>query len=61
MMNTIREVYAHNSDVYLDELQWHLAIFHDIVISISALKETLERASLTCKVLRKITIERDEV
>ena len=61
MMNTIREVYAWNSDVYLNELQWHLAIFHDIVISISALQETLERASLTCKVLWKIAIERDEV
>ena len=60
-MNTIREVYARNSDVYLDELQWHLAIFHDIAISISALQETLERAGLTRKVLRKIAIERDEV
>ena len=60
-MNTIREIYARNSTVYLDELQWHLAIFHDIAISISALQETLERAGLTRKVLRKIAIERDEV
>ena len=60
-MNTIREIYARNSTVYLDELQWHLAIFHDIAISTSALQETLERAGLTRKVLRKIATERDEV
>ena len=60
-MNTIRELYARNSTVYLDKLQWHLAIFHDIAISTSALQETLERAGLTRKVLHKIAIERDEV
>ena len=61
VMNTIREIYAWNSTVYLNELQWHLAIFHDIAISISALQETLERAGLTQKVLWRIAIERDEV
>ncbi|KDR71135.1 hypothetical protein GALMADRAFT_1346228 [Galerina marginata CBS 339.88] len=59
-MTTIKEIYARNSDAYLDELQWHLAIHHDIVISISALQETLVRAGLTRKVLHKIASERDE-
>ena len=60
-MNTIRKLYAWNSTVYLDELQWHLAIFHDIAISTLALQETLERAGLTWKVLHKIAILRDEI
>jgi len=60
-MNTIREICARNSTVYLNELQWHLAIFHDIAISTLALQETLERAGLTRKVLHKIAIERDKV
>jgi hypothetical protein len=29
----------------LDELQWHLAIHHNLPISISALQQTLERAT----------------
>ena len=61
VINTIREIYAWNSTVYLDELQWHLAIFHDNAISISALQKTLERAGFMQKVLQKIEIERNEV
>jgi hypothetical protein len=45
----------------LDELQWHLAIHHNLPISISALQQTLERAGLTRKVLQKIAKECDEV
>jgi hypothetical protein len=64
-MNTIREMYAQNSDIYLDELQMASCIFHDITISIYikilALQETLERAGLKQKVLHKIAIERDDV
>lgn len=59
-MNAIKDIYARNSDAYLDELQWHLAIHHDLVISVSALQETLVRAGLTRKVLHKIASERDE-
>ncbi|KAJ7612760.1 hypothetical protein FB45DRAFT_803322 [Roridomyces roridus] len=44
----------------LDELQWHLAIHHDVVISISALQATLVRAGLTRKVLQKVATERNE-
>lgn len=45
----------------LDELMWHLAIHHDVVISRSALQATLVRTGLTRKVLQRIARERDEV
>ncbi|KAJ6479811.1 hypothetical protein C8R45DRAFT_832556, partial [Mycena sanguinolenta] len=51
----------HNASVMLDELQWYLAIHHDVVISISALQATLVRTGLTRKMLPKIVVERDEV
>ena len=59
-MTASKEIYAQNSNAYLDELQWHLAIPHNIAISISALQESLVRAGLTQKVLHKITSECDE-
>ena len=59
-MDAIKDIYARNSDACLNELQWHLAIHHDLVISVSALQETLVRAGLTRKVLHKIASERDE-
>ncbi|KAF8234978.1 hypothetical protein L208DRAFT_1393168 [Tricholoma matsutake] len=49
-----------HTDTYLDELQWFLAIHHDIVISISALQVNLDKAGLTRKILHKIAKERDE-
>ncbi|THU81440.1 hypothetical protein K435DRAFT_592083, partial [Dendrothele bispora CBS 962.96] len=58
-LTACKEVYRHNSDTYLDELQWFLAVHHDIVISIPALHENLQKAGLTRKLLRKIAIERD--
>jgi len=59
-MTTIKGIYAWNSNTYLDKLQWHLSIHHDIAISISTLQETLVRAGLYCKVLHKIAGECDE-
>ena len=59
-MSTIKDIYAWNSHAYLDELQWYLAIHHNIVISVSALQETLIRAGLTWKVLHKIASECNE-
>ncbi|KAE9392284.1 hypothetical protein BT96DRAFT_1000459 [Gymnopus androsaceus JB14] len=44
---------------YLDELQWFLAVEHDIAISIPSLQSNLEKAGLTRKLLHKIAIERD--
>ncbi|THU91026.1 hypothetical protein K435DRAFT_675018, partial [Dendrothele bispora CBS 962.96] len=46
-------------DTYLTELQWFLAVHHDIAISISALQATLQKAGLTRKLLHKIAAERD--
>lgn len=58
-LTAIKEIYTRHADTYLLELQWWLAIHHDIHISISALQETLERTGLTRKLLHKIAVERD--
>lgn len=60
VMTAIKQVYNNESEAYLDELVWWLAIQHDIVISRSALQSNLEDAGLTCKLLHKIASERDE-
>ncbi|KAJ7615705.1 hypothetical protein DFH06DRAFT_1013155 [Mycena polygramma] len=60
VLTAIRAVFFHDPTVMLDELAWHLAINHDIAISISALQATLVRAGLTRKVLQKVASERDE-
>ncbi|KAJ7705751.1 hypothetical protein B0H16DRAFT_1346061 [Mycena metata] len=60
VLNAAKEVFFHDPSVMLDELQWHLAIHHDVAISISALQATLVRAGLTRKMLQKIASERDE-
>jgi transposase len=57
-LTAVKEIFFHDPSVMLDELQWHLAIHHDIVISISALQATLVRAGLTRKMLQKIAKER---
>ena len=59
-LGAVKELYKRHPDTYLDELQWFLAIHHDIVISIAALQENLEKAGLTRKILHKIASERDE-
>ncbi|KAJ7834467.1 hypothetical protein B0H14DRAFT_3709394 [Mycena olivaceomarginata] len=58
-LTAIKEIYTRHADTYLLELQWWLAIHHDIQISISSLHETLERTGLTRKLLHKIAVERD--
>jgi transposase len=60
VLTAVKELYERHPDTYLDELQWYLAIHHDIPISISSLQENLEKAGLTRKVLHKIASERDE-
>ncbi|KAJ7614931.1 hypothetical protein FB45DRAFT_842170 [Roridomyces roridus] len=58
VLTAAKEIFFHDPSVMLDELQWHLAIHHDVVISISALQATLVRAGLTRKVLQKfVTID----
>ena len=54
-------IYNTTPDIYLDELQYWLAIEHDIAISISALHRNLEDVGLTRKLLHKIALERDEL
>jgi hypothetical protein len=41
-LTAAKHLYFHDPSIMLDELQWHLAIQHDIPISISALQATLE-------------------
>jgi len=60
-MNAINDIYARNCDVYLDELCWDLAVFHDIAISISALQAMLVRAGLTRTILHNVVSEMDEM
>ncbi|KAK0235517.1 hypothetical protein EDD85DRAFT_773329 [Armillaria nabsnona] len=59
-LEAIHQVYARNLATYLNELQWYLAIHHDLPVSISALQDNLQKAGLTWKVLHKIAAEADE-
>jgi len=61
VLEAIRIVYKSDPDIYLDELQYWLAIHHDIAITVPALHQNLEDAGLTHKILHKIAAERDEV
>jgi transposase len=46
--------------VYLDEIQEWLALYHDSVISKTALHDNLQDLGFTRKVMHRITAERDE-
>ena len=59
ILTAVKELYENHPDTYIDELQWFLAVHHDIPISISALHDNLEKAGLTCKILHKIACECD--
>jgi hypothetical protein len=59
VLTAVKELYENHPDTYIDELQWFLAVHHDIPISITALQENLEKAGLTRKLLHKIACERD--
>lgn len=56
-MQACHEIYTLNPETYLDELQWFLAIEHDIAISIPTLHLNLQKAGLTRKLLLKIASE----
>ncbi|KAF7361312.1 Tc1-mariner class transposase [Mycena sanguinolenta] len=60
ILSACLEIYQKEPDTYLDELRWHLAINHDIVISISALQDTLVSVGLTRKLLHRIARERTQ-
>ncbi|KAF5374389.1 hypothetical protein D9758_004606 [Tetrapyrgos nigripes] len=59
-LQACKDIYVQNSDTYLTELQWYLAIHHDLPVSISALQAMLDKAGLSRKVLHKIASERDK-
>ncbi|KAJ7622763.1 hypothetical protein DFH06DRAFT_953169, partial [Mycena polygramma] len=58
VLSACLDIYQKEPEVYLDELRWHLAIHHDIAISISALQKNLSDAGLTRKLLHRIARER---
>jgi hypothetical protein len=60
VLTAVHTIYESDPDLYLDELVLWLALHHDIVISVSALQENLQKARLTRKLLHKIAVERDE-
>ncbi|KAJ7203862.1 hypothetical protein GGX14DRAFT_332055, partial [Mycena pura] len=47
VLTAVHSVYEGAPDLYLKELQFWLAVHHDIAISISALQKTLEQEGLT--------------
>ncbi|PPQ84932.1 hypothetical protein CVT24_000123, partial [Panaeolus cyanescens] len=59
-MTELRSILIAHPDTFLDELQWHLAIHHDIAISLSAIRTNLKKAGLTRKLLHRIARERDQ-
>jgi transposase len=60
VINAIHLLYMNDPDMYLDEIQWWLAVHHDIAISLPALHQNLSEAGLTCKILTKIAQECDQ-
>lgn len=59
-MTQLCSILTNHPDTYLDELQWHLVIHHDLPISLSAIRVNLKKAGLTRKMLQRIARERDE-
>ncbi|KAG1747177.1 uncharacterized protein EDB91DRAFT_1048553, partial [Suillus paluster] len=61
LMTAIEDLYAEDSDLFLDEACTWLAVEHDIIISSSSLSRNLNQASLSRKMLQKIASERDDI
>lgn len=60
ILTLTQELFAEESDLYLDEIVAWLAMEHDIALSSSTLSRNLKEAGLTRKLLHKIAVERDE-
>ncbi|OJA16350.1 hypothetical protein AZE42_13695 [Rhizopogon vesiculosus] len=60
LMTACEELFAKESDLYLDELATWLALTHDISISIPTLSRNLKEAGLTRKLLQFQTSTADE-
>lgn len=60
ILTAIYNIYKGDPDLYLDKLQFWLAVYHNNVISISSLQQNLEEAGLSRKLLHKIAKEHNE-
>ncbi|KAG2737687.1 hypothetical protein P692DRAFT_201661930, partial [Suillus brevipes Sb2] len=61
LMMAVEDLFAEESDLFLDEICTWLAVEHDITISSSSLSRNLKQVGLSRKMLQKIASERDDV
>lgn len=61
MLTALVDLYAEESDLFLDEACTWLEIQHGIMITPSTLSRNLQDTGSTHKILRKIAAERNEV
>ncbi|KAG1755117.1 uncharacterized protein EDB91DRAFT_1027794, partial [Suillus paluster] len=59
LLTAVEDIFAVDSDLFLDEVCTWLALRHDIIVSTSTLSRNLKEAGLTHKTLRKLASERD--
>ncbi|KAK0187018.1 hypothetical protein F5146DRAFT_1104984 [Armillaria mellea] len=57
ILDAIHVLLKSHPDTYLDELQWFLAIHHDLPISLSALQHNLIRAGLRHSLITAMSID----
>jgi len=60
LLTAYQDLFAQDSDLYIDEVIIWLALVHNIEISPTTLRRNLEEAGLTQKMLHKLAAERDE-
>jgi len=60
LIQACKDLFSQETDLFLDEVVAWLVLTHDIAISTSTLSRNLAEASLTRKILHKITAERDK-
>ncbi|KIK74281.1 hypothetical protein PAXRUDRAFT_791254 [Paxillus rubicundulus Ve08.2h10] len=61
LMTACEELFAEESDLYLDEVITWLGLTHDIIVSKATLCRNLKEVGLTRKILHKMAAERNEV
>ena len=61
LLTAVEDLFAEDSDLFLDKVCTWLAGQHNIIIGTSTLCHNLKQAGLTRKILRKLACERDEV
>lgn len=60
-MTAVEDLFAEESDLFLDEICTWLAVEHNITISSSSLSRNLKQAGLSRKMLQKIARELDDI